>query len=409
MALGNIFYFNPTCELAVANGSFSYQPPVLLREMEQDLAFLPLFFCSENDFVLTENKPSERFLQQLKKNGFDLPHFCSLAELESMPNESFNWLFPWGWSPAAHFYLKNLKPKCSPNFKASVVFQWREEHKQLYERSTSLDFLNRLIDRLENKYLITKNLTGQKILNIKELEDQLKKYGQLVIKAPLSSSGRGIQMIRKQELDNARKQWISGVFKHQGYIVAEPLLDKVADFSFQFRIKSKEEIEFLGISFFETNSNGQYIRTFINPRQALLFQGKANFNISEEVNEVAKTLKEELSNSLYSEYYIGWLGIDAMLFRVDGKLLIHPCVEINCRMNMGILAKFLETKVHCESTGKFELAYGSPDQTNSFTSNNTRTEQVILKNGKIYSGKIPLAEGTHDSKFGAYLFVDEPK
>ena len=103
MAEANVFYFNPTCELAVANGSFSYQPPLLLQEMENDLSILPFVFCTENVFVLTEASPSTVFLQKLEKFGFELPQFCSLAELESLPDGSFEAIYPWGWSPATHF------------------------------------------------------------------------------------------------------------------------------------------------------------------------------------------------------------------------------------------------------------------------------------------------------------------
>src|SRR5664279_5712908 len=109
MGKANVYYFNPTCELAVANSSFSYMPPLLLQEMERDLSILPFAFATENDFVLTENPPSDGFLQQLNDAGFDLPTFCRLADLDVMPTVSSRNICPWGWSPAAHFKLKNLK------------------------------------------------------------------------------------------------------------------------------------------------------------------------------------------------------------------------------------------------------------------------------------------------------------
>ena len=104
MASGNIYYFNSTCELAVANESFSYQAPLLLREMEQDLAILPFVFASENDFVLTENIPSDEFQQTLRQAGFRLPEFCNLSELEAMPDGSFNAIFPWGITREGSLY-----------------------------------------------------------------------------------------------------------------------------------------------------------------------------------------------------------------------------------------------------------------------------------------------------------------
>ena len=36
--------------------------------------------------------------------------------------------------------------------------------------------------------------------------------------------------------------------------------------------------------------------------------------------------------------YTGFVGIDMMIVRDDNRMKCHPCVEINPRMNMGILA-----------------------------------------------------------------------
>lgn len=391
--------------MAVANGSFSYQPPLLLKEMERELAILPFVFCSSDDFVLTETRPSKNFLQVLKISGFKLPRFCSFEELEAMTDDTFNKIIPWGWSPATHFYLKKLKEKCSDEFKMSSVFHWKEQHKKLYERSTSKEFLTDILSRLKYNWLISDDLTGHIIFNFDELEALLKEHRQLVVKAPLSSSGRGIQMIRKPELDNARKQWISGVLKQQKYLIAEPLLDKIIDFSFQFKISPENRIEYLGLSFFETNSNGQYLRTLINADVRQI----PDKTISEDLELTAYAISSALSSSVYSRLYQGYLGIDAMIFRYENKLMLHPCVEVNCRANMGILSKFIENKVHVESRGKFELFYGAPGQFISKMSEQTKLNPMVSADGKIISGVIPLTEGNQKTKFGAYFSVEESK
>lgn len=366
---------------------------------------MPFVFCSPDDFVLTETRPSENFLQVLKNSGFKLPRFCNFKELEAMPDDTFDKIIPWGWSPATHFYLKKLKEKCSAEFKTSPVFHWNDQHKMLYERSTSKEFLTDILSRLKYNWLISDELTGHIILNFDELEVLLKEHGQLVVKAPLSSSGRGIQMIRNPELDNARKQWISGILKQQKYLIAEPLLDKIIDFSFQFKILAENRIEYLGLSFFETNSNGQYLKTLINADVSQI-QDKT---ISENLKSVADTILSVLSSSVYSKLYQGYLGVDAMIFRHENKLMLHPCVEVNCRANMGILSKFIENNVHVESRGMFELFYGAPGQFISKMSEQTKLNPIVLADGKIISGVIPLTEGNQKTKFGAYFSVEESK
>jgi hypothetical protein len=409
MEEGDIYYFNPTCELAVANGSFSYQPPLLLREMEQDLSILPIAFCTPPDHILTDKKPSATFVKKLSDNGLTVPKFASLKELEEDAGASFNWLKPWGWSPAAHHYLKNLKQNCSAEFKSSPVFNWNDSQISLFERASSLEFLKRTIAGLKDDSLISKQLVGQKTFSTDKIEKLLTKFGQIVAKAPLSSSGRGIQMIRKSPIDNAKKQWISGIIKHQGYIIIEPLLEKVLDFSFQYKIISKTNVEFLGISVFETSSTGQYLRTLLNTEFSSSFSAETNDLLLGKVNELALVLKDKLKDSNYSASYSGFLGIDAMIFKHNGQYLIQPCIEINCRMNMGILAKSLEKYIDGNSSGKFEIFYDKRGKYSTFLTAKTNAEPVILKNGKIYSGFVPITEGYPNAKFGAYLSVEGPK
>ncbi len=408
MPAGNLYYFNPTCELAVANGSFSYQPPLLLQQMEADLAILPFVFCSEADFVLTENKPSEKFVQDLKNVGFQIPHFCTQAELEAMPDGSFDEIIPWGWSPAAHYKLAKLKEKCSPEFKLNPVYNWREIHKTIYERASSLSFLYELINSANDNYLIPKELCGIKVFSSEEVEKQLNTHNQLVLKAPLSSSGRGIQMLRKTELDRSRKQWISGILKQQGYLIAEPYLNKLLDFSFQFQIKSKEDIDFLGISYFETNSNGQYQRTLLNIRPEI-FTTKSDQKLIDKVEATAKLIGNKLINSVYAENYKGYLGIDALIFEYNNQLFIQPCIEINCRMNMGVLAKYVERKLSSESVGQFEVYFDNQGIICDFKNIKPENTQFVFNKLASDSFFLPLTETKTGTRFCAYTRVELPK
>jgi len=409
MAKANIYYFNPTCELAVANGSFSYQPPLLLQEMEHDLSILPFVFCTENDIVLTEKPPSVIFLQKFEKLGFDLPRFCSLAELEALPGNSFDAIYPWGWSPATHFKLKNLKEKCSETFKLSPVFNWNDEHQLLFERSTSLDFLSGLLGNIPPNWFIRKEMIGTKITSCEEIEFILEKHSPLVLKAPMSSSGRGIQIIRTAKLNTSNKQWISGVLKQQNYLIAEPYLEKLMDLSFQFQVLSDSKIEYMGFSVFETNSNGQYRCTLIHPDLKKIVPEENVFELMRMISITANILGNTLEKSKYASWHRGFLGVDAMIFKQQKSLMIQPCIEINSRMNMGILTMFLERKIHPDSTGKFELFYGSANGYCDFVDKQLLLNPPKSKQGKIYSGFLPLVEPNAKNKFGAYISLGEAK
>jgi hypothetical protein len=403
MAKDTIYYFNPTCELAVANGSFSYMPPLLLQKMERDLSVLPFIFASENDFVLTENPPSIGFIQRLKDIGFDLPHFCSLNELEALPDGSISDISPWGWSPAAHYKLKNLKEKCSDEFKASPVFHWKSEHQLLFERSTSLNFLREILANNSMDWFIDQSLIGIVVTSTEEIEMLLKKHSPLVIKAPISSSGRGIQIIRKKDLSASNWQWISGILKQQHYLVAEPFLEKLADLSFQFLVNDNSEIEYLGYSVFETNSNGQYNGTLIHPKLETILSEEHSAVFQEKISETVHIIKEALNKSVYAKYHRGYLGVDSILYLDRNQLLIQPCIEVNCRMNMGIMSLLLEKRIHRDSIGKFGLWYSNSVKFLDFANEESNNNQLKPLNGKICSGFLALVEEDSNKKFGAYF------
>lgn len=78
-------------------------------------------------------------------------------------------------------------------------------------------------------------------------------------------------------------------------------------------------------------------------------------------------------------------------------------------MNMGVLTIFLERKVHSESTGKFELFYGSANEYHDFAVEQSRLYPPKLKEGKIYSGFLTLVEPDRKNKFGAYISIGEAK
>ena len=328
MIRSNIYFFNPTCELAVANGSFSYMAPLLLQEMERDLSILPLAFCTENDIVLTENIPSMEFVQKLNDFGFEMPHFCTLSEIENLPANSFEAISPWGWSPAAHFKFKNLKSKCADLFKKSPVSGWDDKHKLLFERSTSLDFLSGILNESPPCWFIRKEELGRIVMSVEEIEGLLLNHTSLVLKAPLSSSGRGIQIIRKTNLNASNRQWISGVLKQQSYLIAEPFLEKIMDISFQFRISANSEVEYIGYSVFETNSNGQYKGTFIRPELSKLIKNEYVVKTEIMIKTTAYIITKALETSVYAKLHRGFLGVDSMIINSKGQLMMQPCIEI---------------------------------------------------------------------------------
>jgi len=146
--------------------------------------------------------------------------------------------------------------------------------------------------------------------------------------------------------------------------------------------------EYLGYSVFETNTNGQYKNTLIHPE----IETTGFSAIYKETNAIsaitAARLEEALKDSVYAQLHRGFLGIDAMIYNDQEGLKMQPCIEINSRMNMGILTMQIEKKIHEETSGKFELFYGAHGQFQQFATKMDSENPLKMKNGKLSSGFI---------------------
>lgn len=409
MAAKNIYFFNPTCEMAVANGSFSYVPPLLLQQMESDLSFLPFVMANVDDLIVSSRQPSPKFIEHLSSAGFNIPEFKSLARLETETTREIGSIFPWGWSPAAHYKFRNLKERCSREFKESAVFDWRPEHRLLYERGTALDLLHKFLEDEPSAIFVEKSQIGRRITSVEQINILLQKHGKIVVKAPLSSSGRGIQIIRRKALNQPNREWISGILKQQHYVIAEPWLDKLLDLSFQFHIGRYTGLKYLGYTLFETNTSGQYQSTRIRPDLKKQNQEINETELEEMIQTTAAKLERMLQESDYIRFYEGFLGVDAMVFKDSGLVKIQPCIEINCRMNMGILSLFCERQIHPTASGKLAFYYHKQIDFSEFVSKKQLEQPVIIDQGKLYSGFFSLTEPAPGQKFGAYLYLDESR
>ncbi len=401
----DVYLFNPTCELAVANGSFSYMPPQNLRQFEDDLATLPMFFCQPNDIVLTKGKPSNDFIQQIQEAGFICPEFSS-PEMLIQENRQLGLLKPWGWSPAAHFRLEGLKASCPAAYWQSPVANWSENHRQLYERKTSREFLQNLLISFPYDAFCRPEQAPVIITRLDEVDPFLSQHGQIVLKAPLSSSGRGSQFLRKSNLNNAVRQWATGVLNQQGYLMAEPLFPKLADLSFQFEVLPGGQIDYLGTSFFRTNSNGQYNESLINPELNQVISGFEPSAINDLMNITVEVLRNQLCQSVYTRFYEGYLGIDSLLYEENGKLKIQPCLEINCRQNMGIVSLKIARSLHPEAKGSFGIYFNPRMEFNDWANAEGKKHPPMLEDLKLKCGLFPLTDIQTPRNSGAYLRLE---
>ena len=181
----------------------------------------------------------------------------------------------------------------------------------------------------------------------------------LIFKSPWSSSGRGVFV--SSEWDAHTQARLQGFLSSQGGFVADRFYaDKVLDFAMEFFISEDHTVEFLGYSVFRAAGSGAYGYNYVESQQELLQRIDADAAL---LSKLIAYHQEHLSQLAYH----GPVGID-MLKTADGS--IHPCIEINLRMNMGILALLLHER------------YGS-DATVALTSERAHGYMAKIEEGKL--------------------------
>jgi len=405
--LPNIFYFNPTCEYAIANGDAAWNPNRILQKMESDLALLPLFLAQSGDYIIVDKIPSSAFINSLNQLNLDTPKF--ILKKDALNNASFiklqkNKLLPWGWSPAAHKLLSPLKASCSSEFQNSPVFNWRPEYRNLYSKKFAAGILKTLVHEYPSEHFIAKKQLTEVCTSKHDFEKLIQKWGKLMVKAPLSSSGRGLQPITKTPIHPKVWDKLLAIVKDQNYAIVEPYLNKALDLAFQFELKN-EKIRFLGFSNFTTDYKGQYNSNSLN--------GLPD-NLDNKILEFAKYIPTKiippliqiLEKSDLAKYYEGNFGVDTLIYYNEkNELKINPCLEINVRQSMGLLSIQYEKLIHLEKKGVYKTYYQPGSTFLQFKNKMENKNPLKIVNGKIISGFFPLIEASEKTLFGAYILV----
>ena len=103
MMATSVYVFNPFAEGIIARGK-AFTPVKHQAMLAEDLANLPQFLCEPEDIVLMEKRPSEEFLDSLRKAGFQPPEFVEVKAGRIDPaagiwQRKFDRLRPWAWAP----------------------------------------------------------------------------------------------------------------------------------------------------------------------------------------------------------------------------------------------------------------------------------------------------------------------
>lgn len=384
-----IYLFNPENDMALANFTPYYKAPSEIIRMANDLSVLPAWYAPEGSMIKVDSLSRVSLWREQCPVSDFLPDVIWSDEWENMPYK------PWGWSPSLLYTLR----KAGVNDSFLLSDMQMGQIRVLSGRQCCVKILESF-SRMDG--LCGKAMTCNSMAQVKKYITSLERC---VLKAPWSGSGRGIMYVSSKEWNDSAEGWVSRVLRVQGEIMVEPLYNKICDFAMEFYADGNGSVSFVGYSLFDTDAHGNYKGNF------LLSDGQIKKILSQYIpdkvfDNVCRTMEEGLA-SLLNKDYCGFLGVDMMICLEDGRYLLHPCVEINLRMNMGVVSHTIFNRyVHCLSHGKYIVKYYSEDGEawDAFCQMKA-TYKLHLCDGKLAEGYMPLTPVKQDTHYHAFLLL----
>jgi len=322
--------FNPGHDLALASGLANFTAPHAARLLAGSLGYLPLLWAGADDIVLVEDP---RHLTQMPAK---IRSMVALQNLTSRIPSSVSSIEPWGWDAALRAYL--LRKGVSEHLLPTQAYV--EEVRLLSHRREAA----RLLPCLRMEGTIGEAVECDDAGQVAHL---LEGHDCLVLKAPWSSSGRGLRYLN-QHHPHQHDGWLRNLLAAQGSVMVEPYYPKVKDFAMLFYSDGLGYVRYLGLSVFQTK-NGAYTGNLLATERRKE-QIISKYLTSDLLSCIRERLCDLLSATL-GQRYEGPLGIDMMVVPSDSigtnpAFLLHPCVEMNLRRTMGHVALSLTRMVN---------------------------------------------------------------
>lgn len=306
-----VLLFNPETEYALATGASFYTPPATVEALRKEKQLLPELWANDGDAILIDNDAS-------LSSSFRLVKWMELAGL--FRSHSGIVVEPWGWN---HALRRKLVDNGVPESSLPSL-RYLDLIRKLAHRRTTIQLTSEwnLLTGLEV------DLPAQLFCE-EECMKFLSRNPGCWMKAPWSSSGRGVINTSADMSDDLVGQWCRGIIRRQGSVMAETGADKIADFATEWKLLDGKA-EFLRLSSFSTSNRGKYIANDRSSQSQLMenFDRISNIPIQKVIQFQKKIIRDGLQG------YNGLLGVDMIVER-DGSL--RPFVEVNLRRTMGMI------------------------------------------------------------------------
>lgn len=408
--------------MALANNTPYYKMPAEIGRMADDLAVLPAWFavclsgregvagqmdspffpsvgmawqCMETDALLTVKVATMDDVELLRKQsqgGLALPN-VDWTDVWSKGN-----YHPWGWNKALVHRLR----ESGITAESLPTEEQLARYRVLAGRQQCVEVLQAFVGK--------HGICGEAKVcrSFEEVKQGLQQTGQAILKAPWSGSGRGLVRLSLDTLTDSVAGWVARILRTQGYLMLEPLYEKVCDFAMEFLAVGNGDVRFAGYSFFDTDTHGNYKANWLATNQAIE-QRLCTWVTADVLQEVRDTLVAVLSGLLGTSYS-GYLGVDMMVCRTKDGYRVHPCVEINLRMNMGVVSRLITDTYLAPSVQGWYVVehYGADGEALEAHKQLSAAHPVRLTaDGRLQSGYFSLTPIKPGTRYQVYLQVKE--
>lgn len=380
--------FNPEHDSALAMETGIYTPKPQIQQFGKDLSTLPLWYSDEEDKVILPEITDQEWLNSVASIIPNIKEKIT-STYEYRHSKESKRLMPWGIDNTV-CRLTN-----TTQIDGEDVGDVIRRTKLFSSREQTHDALNRLHDAG-----LYKGFVSKKAETIEEIKNINTEFGKIVVKAPWSSSGRGVFFI--DNLDDKEAKRIQKIIDSQGFVMVESFFEKEIDFAIEFE-NVKDNWQFAGYSIFSTDEHGAY---------------KQNILASDDYlkNEIYKYADATLLDSIidfYCDYFQqrndelkgnNIIGVDMMA----GNGRIHPCVEINVRHTMGFVARKIYDKyIEPGKTGYYAIIrLNNADELKKWNLEQSQAIPSTITNGKISQGFFSLTPIEEKTVFEAFIVIE---
>jgi len=352
--------FNPENDLALAANLDHYTPPRAAVDLRRSGAMLPMWYADGGDRVICHGVNARWFDKVRTEFGIDVDVF------DHIPSTRFE-LRPWGWSRAARtdFLNEGFPLEMLPSDAALDVLR------MLSHRRTAALIAAEVASELGSTRIVA---SARETSDMSEVEAALA-HGSVYIKAPWSSSGRGVLSSAVAGRERTLRQ-AGDTISRQGSVMIEDAFDKVLDFARIYECRDGR-CTALSTSVFVTDTRGAYVGNLLadEPTRRSRVERYVDAALFDDVSDAVRRAIERH----VAPHYTGVVGVD-MMASESGRLV--PVVEMNLRATMGYVANRIADRYLAE--GKTGLFSVSPRRGAS------PVDEYVVEDHKLVSGRLDL-------------------